>query len=214
AYENNGDTQPYDFADVILPGATIIYTYDEMDSYWTPLRTHYKVLITVGTPADASIHLQSGWNFISVPKSLAKPAAKDFFAAVDGTGFTPMTWDAENGKWIPVSKDTQITPLTGYWVYANGPTDIYVYFDKDVTSVPASKYVYEGWNSVGVSGTNVLSAETAFANVDWALTHVWNVTTGMFDSTFSPNPSAPTELPQYSGLWLYSNEDKGIPGYL
>lgn len=217
AYENNDGAEPYDFDDKILPGAKIIYTYDEMETSfpWDTLRTLYKVIITAGLSPDASVSLQSGWNFISVPKALAKPAAENFFYPVSKSGYTPMTWDAENEKWILVSEKTQVTPLTGYWVYAENPTTLYVVYDKDVTSVPASKHVYEGWNAVGVSGTNPMTAETAFANVNWALAHVWNVSEGKFNGeAISPNSSKPTELPQYSGLWLYSNEDKGIPGYL
>lgn len=197
-------------------GATISLHYDELDATdWHTKSTAILLNLKVEKITDDKIILKSGWNFISVPKALAKPAAEDFFSPVSKSGFAPMTWDAENEKWITVSENTKVTPLTGYWVYAEKPTTLYVVYDKDVTSVPASKRVYEGWNAVGVSGTKTMTAETAFANVDWVLAHVWNVSEGIFKAeAISPNPSNPTELPQYSGLWLYSNEDKGIPGYL
>lgn len=215
-YEHEGKvTYPNSILDSIPLGSTLDFTYSTYNpDTFEIIKVQKEVIITVSAQPDHELQLQQGWNFISVPKALAKPAAKYLFSPVSKSGFAPMTWDAEKKEWILVSENTQVTPLTGYWVYAEKPTTLYVVYDKDVTSVPASKRVYEGWNAVGVSGTNTMTAETAFANVDWVLAHVWNVSEGEFDVTISSTSTDQPPLPQYSGLWLYSNEDKGIPGYL
>ena len=215
AYENNGDISPFSFDDIILPGAKIIYTYDEMDTTtWETLRTLYKVIITAGLLPDDSVSLKSGWNFISTPKSLAYSDAKQVFAEINLDGHAPMTWDAKKKDWTQISETDAVIPLTGYWVYAKNPVKLNFTYDNTVYAVPASTTVYNGWNAAGYAGSsNTMTAADAFSNVDWASAWVWNTASQSYTEILKTDTTS--VLPKGSGIWLFVNdEEKGLQGHV
>lgn len=160
------------------------------------------------TPVPSTLVLQNGWNFISVPKALAASAntASSVFSNVDTADRAILAYSASGEQWGQVTTGTVIKPLTGYWVYSNGGVVIPLSYSTD-PSVPAVKQLYAGWNAVGVSAHEAVTAATVFSGTSWRVALPWDLTRGSFGSAIVNGAGSSNSDEQYmtlgNGVWLY-----------
>ena len=185
----------------------------------TPTATPTAVpTIGINPVFDNELTLFKGWNFISVPKKLASSCdtAGELFAGVDTAGTPILSFDAKTNQWIRITSSTLISPLDAYWIYANGTYRLTPSFDT-APAVPVVKSVYVGWNAVGISAENSMTAKDAFNGVNWRTFSLWdagNQRTGtVYNNGGSGAYSDEQFIPLYKGGWLYVNENGTVLGY-
>jgi hypothetical protein len=98
--------------------------------------------------ADRVISLDLGWNLISIP-NFADPSSVDqILKNVKNNGivgFDPAT--------KTFSTPSDLLPLYGYWINVTAPNQSIGFMaDTNITSVPPSRNLFEGWNLIGVVG--------------------------------------------------------------
>ena len=161
--------------------------------------------------------LQKGWNFVSVQKTLAASnnTAVNVFGGVNTAENAILGYNAETQHWEQITASTIIKPLSGYWIYANEPVTIPLYY-SDVPVAPAVKSLYEGWNAVGLSSGSATTAKSAFAGIDWRTVLPWNLEKGVWDKPLVNGGSSVNSAEQYlklgNGSWLYVDADGILVG--
>lgn len=155
-----------------------------------------------------SLSLQNGWNFISIPKTLATgtASATTLFAEVDTADNAILGYNASAQGWEQITASEIIKPLVGYWVYSNGTVDVPLSYVTDPT-VPAVKQLYTGWNAVGVSAHEAVTADTVFSGTNWRVALPWNLSEGLWGRAVVNGGGASNSAEQYmtlgNGIWLY-----------
>ena len=193
----------------------------ERDSSETIL-CHYisqkQLIIREGTEVSATVPLSKGWNFISIPKTLASgtDSAENLFSYVNTGNHQILGYDAQTRAWKPVQAGEIIKPLTGYWVYAEEPASLMLSFTND-PSVPAVKTVYSGWNAVGLSADTEANAINAFAGTTWIRAIPWNLSKGSYGTAVTnggagDNDPAVNPLHLGWGYWLYVEDPGTLTG--
>ena len=158
-----------------------------------------------------SLSLAPGWNLIATPKPLA--AGHDtasIFNGVPTGGHSLWRYDPMNAYgYVPVMSSDIIEPLEGYWIYSDALVVVPLIFETNPPTVPLTKGLTTGWNIIGYTATNPLSARIAFVSVQdaWATcvgfngaeqryeTAILNGGTGEFSDTRHLYPG--------SGYWLF-----------
>ena len=170
---------------------------------------------TMSTPPSV-LPLNTGWNFISVPKYLdaSCDTAGELFASLDTGGMSILGYDAKT-RWYTLKADTPIKPLEGYWVYSKNAKTIPLTYSADI-NVPPTKAVYQGWNAVGLSAEKPMTAKSAFANLNWVRCLPWDVVEGKWGTVIVKGGSAENseelKLTLGSGNWLYVEADGTYTG--
>lgn len=170
-----------------------------------------------GSDDGPSLSLRSGWNFISVPKTLAPGSntAAALFSGVDTDGHTPLAFDANKSKWDTISGSDPINTLTGYWIYAAAPVSIPLTYPKD-PAPPAVKTLYPGWNAIGLSAGQPTAAANAFPGISWRILLPWNIATGDWDAAIvngGSDANSPDRLMTTgNGYWLYVMKEDVLIG--
>lgn len=173
--------------------------------------------ITPNSTLPSSLTLQNGWNFVSVPKALAASAntASKLFANVDTADRAILAYDASGQKWDQVDATTVIKPLHGYWIYSNSVAAVPLSYVTDPT-VPAVKQLYTGWNAVGVSAHEAVTADTVFSGTNWRVALPWNLSDGLWGRSVVNGGSASNSAEQYmtlgNGIWLYVDTNGTMVG--
>ena len=128
--------------------------------------------ITILPPMPTNISLQSGWNFISVPKTLAPGNnTGSVFSKVEMGGHSAWMWDESQNPpaWIPILANTPIQPLYGYWIYSASDTYVNLTFETYDSfypaPVPPSRSLPAGWNAVGFTADFPTSARNTYLSV-------------------------------------------------
>jgi len=160
---------------------------------------------------DDKVYLDKGWNFISFPRTLS--ANYNTFGPLLGNipGVTAAYgYDAVSG-WQPLSSNSPIKVLDGYWICFEGPDHVYTAFGFDYNApgrdVPASKKLAaDAWNAIGPSSTYGVNqydkeSETALA--------------GTYDQGSCPL-YVPNQLKSIEGSWStllnWDSEDQEYNG--
>ncbi len=163
--------------------------------------------------------LTPGWNFISVPKTLAPGSntAATLFKDVDTDNHAPLAYDAEKSSWVTLAGTDIIKPMTGIWVYAAASAAVPLSYPDPFTVVPAVKNVYPGWNAVGLSADYATAAENALAGTSWRTLLPWNVPAGKWDAAIingGTGANSPDRLMTTgNGYWLYLSEAGTLTGF-
>ncbi len=116
------------------------------------------------------IPLSQGWNFISVPRTLASGLdTAAVFSGVSMVGRPMYSYDAVAG-WKTLRADDPLSPLMAYWVYSETPCTVPLTFDPDPVSTPPERTLAQGWNAVGFTGFSPTSARNAFLSIvdEWS----------------------------------------------
>jgi len=180
------------------------------------------VLAAPPTPPANIIKLYPGWNFVSTPKKLAAGAntVNVVFAGVDMDHHSPLLYDGQTKTWIQFISGT-VKPLDGIWVYSKYQTDVTLQFDTTSIPLPPSKLVYSGWNAIGETGVNAISARELLTQVG-QLNGNWDTLIGFNASSHVSETYIRGSInPDYSdlkftyptkGYWLQMNTDDTLEG--
>jgi len=159
--------------------------------------------------------LHSGWNFISVPKTLADgqntPGWLDQY--VDPQAHSMWGFNGETASWVQMAADYPIIPLDGYWLWNAEETTV-SFMLKDLSGQQSpTKELFTDWNAIGFSATEPVTANTTLASIaeDWVSAigfdgseqryenAIINGGSGEFADTRAMNPG--------HGYWLYMNNE-------
>jgi len=180
------------------------------------------VLAAPPTPPANIIKLYPGWNFVSTAKKLAAGSntVNVVFANVDMDHHSPLLYDGQTKTWIQFISGT-VKPLDGIWVYSKYQTDVTLQFDTSSIPLPPSKQVYRGWNAIGETGVNAISARELLTQVG-QLNGNWDTLIGINASSHVSETYIRGSInPDYSdlkftyptkGYWLQMNTDDTLEG--
>ena len=172
---------------------------------------HPEQPVTPSPVGSEEINVNTGWNFISVPKFLDSSCdtAGELLGSLDTGGLSPLGYDAKTG-WYVLKADTAVKPLDGYWVYSKGADELTLKYSTAVNTPPA-KTVYKGWNAVGLSAEKPMTAKSAFSNIDWVRCMPWDTEQSKWGTVIvnggSSENSAELKLRLGNGHWLYVEAD-------
>ena len=169
-------------------------------------------IVLTGVPivADATISLEQGWNFVSVPRVLS--AGNDnatIFANVNREKHSIWQYDAAIKDWKRVTETDPILPLEGYWIYSAGNVEVPLYFNTDVIRTPPAKVLAKGWNAIGFSDTEPATARDTLLSLGDAWTQVigHNASTQQYETSIirggSGNHADTHEMLPMKGYWVY-----------
>ena len=178
----------------------------------TLTKTNYIRVTAEPTPPPVDptrIVLKPGWNFVSTPKTLAQGSnTGSIFSNVNMGGRSAWIWDGSRNppQWIPVIATTPIQPLWGIWIYSVSGTTVNLNFDPASQSLPPSRSIPAGWNSIGFTGITSQTARNTYLSVrpNWTTSMGFNATVQVYDPTiFNGDPTEFTSLYPTKGYWLY-----------
>jgi len=167
---------------------------------------------------DNHLDLRTGWNFISIPKTLN--ASNNTFGALFGNVETNnkniLAYNAQTRTWVPVLNQHEIIqPLNGYWIYSVDKTTIPLTYPSD-PAFPSMKTLYPGWNAIGLSSDEPASAKTALAGTSWRTLLPWDLAEGKYDSAIvngGSDANSPNRLMTLgNGYWLYVDAQSMMTG--
>ena len=168
-------------------------------------------------PGSDKISLNSGWNFISTPKTLADGmnTAGVVFAGVDTNGRSIYLYNAEVGLWVPMTASSIVRPLDGIWIYSTTAVDLPLTFKSGGAATPPTKNVYFGWNAIGFSDVTSRPAKSALITIDdpprnkWSMVIGWNAASQVYESAITNiDPENTAHLQPTKGYWLFMNGDQ------
>jgi len=160
-------------------------------------------------PIDPSnITLYSGWNFVSVARTLSDSAsnASDVFGNVPTGGHAIWSYDPLTQYWDQVLTETTIEPLYGYWVYSVSQTTINVTFQNNVVQTPPTRTLPSGWAAVGFTGATPAPAKDTFSSVksSWIYARGFDNQRQEWEQTMvNGGQGENTYLYPSKGYWLY-----------
>lgn len=169
-------------------------------------------IVLTGVPivADATISLEQGWNFVSVPRVLS--AGNDnatIFANVNREKHSIWQYDAAIKDWKRVTETDPILPLEGYWIYSAGNVEVPLQFDTGVIRTPPAKALAKGWNAIGFSDTEPATARDTLLSLGDAWTQVigHDASTQRYETSIirggSGNHADTQEMLPMKGYWVY-----------
>nr|WP_246589358.1 NosD domain-containing protein [Methanofollis formosanus] len=124
-----------------------------------------------GSDGDMTLILRKGWNFVSVPRTLAPGNdTVALFENVDCAGHSIFGYDGTDG-WEVLKSDAPVKPLDGVWIYSNTTATVALTFDSLKPTTAPTKALVPGWNAVGFSDVSPAPAKDALASVKdaWAI---------------------------------------------
>ncbi|MBP2145988.1 parallel beta-helix repeat protein [Methanofollis sp. W23] len=167
-----------------------------------------------GSDEGMALTLHRGWNFVSVPRTLAPGNdTAEIFAGIDSAGHSILTFDAATGLWKTLGKNDTVRPLDGIWIYATQSTSTQLIFDPAKPETPPTKRLTEGWNAIGYSDTNPEPTRDALASVKdtWAILIGYDAESQAYEhSAINGAVGSHTDtLPMIpgKGYWLYVRAD-------
>lgn len=164
--------------------------------------------ITPGPIDPTNISLYSGWNFISVARSLSDSAsnASDIFRNVPTGGHAIWSYDPLGQYWNQVLTNTKIEPLYGYWIYSVTPTTINLTFKNDPLQAPPTRNLPSGWAAVGFTGSTPATSKDTFSSVknSWIYARGFDNARQQWEQTMvNGGQGENTYLYPSKGYWLY-----------
>jgi|GEM_PF-4108879 len=182
----------------------------------SPLRVDDIIAVGVfsvggNTTFDGKIHLQTGWNFVSTPKTLSKGnnTAAQVFGGISTGGKGIFNYDAKARVWNQLSSTDEIKPLEAYWIYSTVPTDVSLIFMNDPFLTPPTKHLEKGWNAIGYTDIISQTARDTLLSVNslWVRALGYDATNQQWDNEISnSNPSNLNNMYPTKGYWLYMND--------
>jgi PKD repeat protein len=150
-----------------------------------PTTTQTTVPTTIPTPVpDMYVPLYQGWNFISIPLVLADGYdTGEIFKYIDTDGRITWTYNASLSRWKAISPYTPLEQMEGIWIYSAQFEQFGLHFSKQQGTV--NRTFFEGWNALGIPGSDDRSARDALAPVSssWAYTIGYNGASQEYETT-------------------------------
>jgi parallel beta-helix repeat protein len=180
------------------------------------------VLAAPPTPPANIIKLYPGWNFVSTAKKLeaGSNTVNVVFANVDFDHHSPLLYNGQTKTWIQFTSG-EVKPLDGIWIYSKYQTDVTLHFDTSSIPVPPTKQVYSGWNAIGETGVNAISARELLTQVgqlngNWDTLIGYNASSHVTETYIrgSTNPDFSDQKLTFptKGYWLQMNTDDTLMG--
>lgn len=163
---------------------------------------------TIGPNDPTKINLYSGWNFISVARTLADgySNASTVFMGVPTGGHAIWSYDPYKQYWDQVLTGTTIAPLNGYWIYSVTPYTINLAFKNDPVTAPITRNLPIGWAAIGFTGGTPATAKDTLKSVQtsWIYTRGYDAQHQQWESTIvNGGQGENTYLFPAKGYWLY-----------
>jgi len=165
-----------------------------------------------GLTADYSISLLTGYNLISVPRTLAEGhnTAATVFSGIDTGGHSILEYDGSTHSYITVTGDTIIRPLDGIFIYSTSSQTVPLYFKNDPRQRLPTKPIYSGWNLIGFSDISQKTARDTLISVVnvWTQAQGFDAVTQSYETQIINGGSG--QFSDYramypgKGYWLYS----------
>lgn len=163
------------------------------------------------TTNTMTLDLQTGWNLISTPKILAEGhrTRSEVFSGINTAGHSTFRYNAQTQSWTQLNSGDKIQPLMGIWIYSATPVQVSLTFSDN----PASS-TYElssGWNSIGFSKVDPVSAKDALLPVQnaWAQVLGFNAASQFYETSIinggSGTHSDSNLVYPGKGYWVYMN---------
>lgn len=155
-------------SEVIQVGEPVTPTQTPTTTETTLPTTTYTPTQTSTTPQPAhEMLLNPGWNFISVPATLAEGhnTADVVFAGVNKEGRSIFTFDGEHGVWIQLLYGDTVDLLDGIWIYSGDSRYVSLSYSQGSIQDTTSKPLYTGWNSIGFAVVQPVPARDALGSV-------------------------------------------------
>jgi hypothetical protein len=111
------------------------------------------------------IHLDKGWNLISLPLIQKNTTISEVLRTIDGAYNIVQWYDAEQGIWRSSTGDlTEINRTMGLWIHMKDAQNLSI-----IGAVPESTDIalYEGWNLVGYPSFMVRNPNDALSGIKW-----------------------------------------------
>lgn len=162
-----------------------------------------------------NLTIWNGWNFISVPASLAPGYDTPLiFSGVDMDDHQVWSYDASSQVWISLANTSKILPLEGIWVYNDNPkpTQVPLVYANGPLAPPV-KSLEKGWNAIGLGSKSGQSPSVALASLGdrWRLALVYENSLQMYmPPLFHGDESL---LYPFQGYWIYMEEEGNLVGY-
>nr|WP_209629079.1 NosD domain-containing protein [Methanofollis sp. W23] len=124
-----------------------------------------------GNDEGMALTLHMGWNFVSVPRTLAPGNdTVAVFDSVDCAGHSIFGYDGTDG-WEVLKTSAPVRPLDGIWIYSNTTETVALAFDSLKPTTAPTKALVPGWNAIGFSDVSPAPAKETLASVKdvWAI---------------------------------------------
>ena len=164
-----------------------------------------------------TIHLATGWNFISVPKNLAS-GHNNFTVLLSGISFSSVWGYNATTGWIHITNSsTTVVVLDGYWIAATAPGTINLtYASGGQTLPPSKKLTGKAWNAIGFSSTSAtgLSAVATLKSVEGSWTNLlgWDATGQSYENAIIFQVNDAEKMYPGKGYWLWVTADDTLAG--
>ncbi|HWQ67791.1 MAG TPA: PKD domain-containing protein [Methanospirillum sp.] len=217
----------WDFGDGVIPMETCsgggcnnianpVHTYTEPGLYTVSLtasnqngatdtETKANYISVSDIPSGDAIPISSGWNFVSVPRTLAPSCdTASIFSHIDGGGHSMFVYDTTMHVWDTLNSASPIKPLDAFWIYSTKTDVVPLVFDTNPGPTPR-KELKKGWNSVGFTGQKPLEARVTFDSVktNWVNCAGFNAAAQKYNAMIIKGSNDDTKLNPYLGYWLY-----------
>lgn len=156
-------------------------------------------------PADDTLDLTSGWNFVSTPKRLLSGSdTAAVFAPAPTSGHSVLTYDADG--WRALDSEDRIQVLDGIWVYSETDASVNLTYDSNPRQIPAMKPLTAGWNAIGFSDVDSAPATDALVSLtNWSSLVGYDADTQAYELAARPSDGAVMSPGQ--GYWLRVDTD-------
>jgi len=212
-YEKNNNLTPQEIRNLLIKYS------DPVSSLSGKIMANGRVNLTAvlySFGEEEILNLHPGWNYISVPRPLAKGSdTASIFAGVSSGGHSVLTYVNPDG-WKTIRSTDTISIMTGYWIYSTKEDTIPLTYQS--SSAPVTKEVTSGWNTFGVPVKEPVKAKDALSQVQ----HVWkyavgfNATLQQYETPIMNEDQGKQDdnrmLTPKQGYWLYCADSGVISG--
>lgn len=167
---------------------------------------------TAGVLVYASLNLQPGWNFVSIPKRLAPGSStmQALFGSVNTAGHSIFTYHPSSG-WVAMEAAATVSPLDGIWIFSATAAELHPVFDPDPRQVPPTKQLAAGWNAIGFTDFTSAAANATLTSAGSGWTTLMGFDASLQTYEVSIIKDAPAADPHsesrqmlpWKGYWLY-----------
>ncbi|MEA1864176.1 MAG: Ig-like domain-containing protein [Euryarchaeota archaeon] len=167
---------------------------------------------------DFCLHLDEGWNFVSVPKRIdGTNDAKTIFN-LDPANETCEYYNASAGSWMNPA-DIDVVPCQGYWVWKVSEETLCIDFLSTGAITPPMQQLYMGWNMIGHIDTSVTPIDDgtiadfgSMADIEGKFTQIWQWTLDDGWERCYPYPPGLNYMTPGQGYWIWMAEDSPMSG--
>jgi len=157
--------------------------------------------------------LHPGWNFISVPRTLAGgfDTAGVVFAGIDTAGRSIFLYDGAAAIWKQVRPGDRISALDGIWVYSSTAASVPIVYAPGGPRTTLGKALSPGWNSIGIGSLQPVQARDAFRPMEdkWEVAIGYDPVEQVYESVIvrgGPGTHGDSRLVYpFSGYWIRVN---------